>query len=312
MNKIIFCSALMLVYIMTSCQSGLSGDFEMQTRQDSLSYAYGVSAITGGAQAMKTLGITMNVDEYRKGYEFAQANGKDYDYKDEMNPLRNLGRELQMRQGKAFTDEDGPTTSIDSFSYAYGIFNSSTYVSCGYEVNIDATCQGMTDAYAGTAKLGDDQVLKLAQAFNQDLSTAMRAEDAKAGEQNLAEGQAFLAENKTKPGVMTTASGLQYKVLKKGTGAVTPSATDEVTVHYAGRLIDGTPFDSSTDGDPITYPVNGFVAGWIEALQLMNVGDKFELYVPSELAYGARQQGPVIGPNSTLIFEMELLGINKK
>jgi len=285
MNKIIFCTLMMLVYLLASCQSGLSGgDFEIKTRQDSLSYAYGVSAITGGAQAMKSLGITMNIDEYKKGYEFAQAQGKDYDSTPNMKALSDLSRELQMRQGKPFTDADMPTTNIDSFSYAYGIYNSSTYVSCDFEVNIDATCAGMADAYAGSAKLGDDQALQLAQAFNQELSMAMQAEAGKAAEKNLAEGKAFLEENKTKDGVITTASGLQYKVLKKGTGTVYPKATDRVSVNYAGRLIDGTHFDGDMDGAPITHNVNGFVDGWIEALQLMQVGDRFELYVPSELA----------------------------
>jgi len=128
------------------------------------------------------------------------------------------------------------------------------------------------------------------------------------GEKNVKEGEAFLAANAKKDGVKTTASGLQYKVIKAGTGA-TPKASDEVKVHYHGTLIDGTVFDSSVQrGEPISFPLNGVIAGWTEGLQLMKVGDKFQFAIPSALAYGEQGSGP-IGPNSTLIFEVELLGI---
>jgi len=126
-----------------------------------------------------------------------------------------------------------------------------------------------------------------------------------------AAGEAFLAANAKQPGVLTTASGLQYKVLKSGTGA-SPKATDTVKVDYEGRLIDGTIFDSSIQrGQPATFPVNGVIPGWVEALQLMKVGDKWQLFVPAGLAYGAQSPGPTIPPNSTLIFQVELLDIVK-
>ena len=124
------------------------------------------------------------------------------------------------------------------------------------------------------------------------------------------EGVAYLAENARKEGVVTTESGLQYEVLTKGSG-VSPTAEDSVTVHYTGTLIDGTVFDSSVDrGEPATFGVTQVIAGWTEALQLMSVGDKLRLVIPSDLAYGLRGAGPSIGPNSTLIFEVELLNIN--
>lgn len=126
----------------------------------------------------------------------------------------------------------------------------------------------------------------------------------------LTAGQAFLAQNAQEPGVMTTASGLQYKVITEGSGA-RPTATDTVTVHYRGTLIDGTEFDSSySRGEPISFPLNGVIAGWTEGLQLMTVGSKYMLYIPSELGYGAQGAGAAIPPNSTLIFEVELLAIN--
>jgi len=129
------------------------------------------------------------------------------------------------------------------------------------------------------------------------------------GDKNLKAGDEFLAKNKSKKGVFTTASGLQYEILKEGDGA-SPKATDMVKVHYAGTLLDGTEFDSSYKREqPTTFPCNRVIAGWTEALQLMKVGGKYKLYIPSKLAYGERGAGARIGPNSTLIFEVELLGI---
>src|SRR5438309_9145950 len=133
-----------------------------------------------------------------------------------------------------------------------------------------------------------------------------------AGENNKKEGEAFLAANKSKPGVVTLPSGLQYKIVKPGTGPK-PAATDTVVANYRGTLINGTEFDSSYKrGEPLTIPVSGVIKGWTEALQLMPVGSKWELYIPSDLAYGARGAGADIGPNSTLIFEIELLSIQGK
>jgi len=133
-----------------------------------------------------------------------------------------------------------------------------------------------------------------------------------AGEANQKEGEAFLAANKSKPGVVTLPSGLQYKILKEGTGPK-PTATDSVVCNYQGTLINGTEFDNSYKrGEPATFPVNGVIKGWTEALQLMPVGSKWQLFVPADLAYGPRGAGADIGPNSTLIFEVELLSIKAK
>jgi FKBP-type peptidyl-prolyl cis-trans isomerase FkpA len=128
-------------------------------------------------------------------------------------------------------------------------------------------------------------------------------------EEKKAESAAFLAENGKKPNIVTTPSGLQYEVLQKGTGTVSPSASDNVTVHYRGSTIDGKEFDSSySRGEPITFPLNGVIAGWTEGVQLMKEGDKFRLYIPAELAYGERGAGP-IGPNEALVFDVELIKI---
>lgn len=131
-----------------------------------------------------------------------------------------------------------------------------------------------------------------------------------AAEENAKAGKEFLAKNKKKEGITTTESGLQYEVLKKGKGTDKPKPKDTVTTHYHGTLIDGTVFDSSVDrGEPVSFPVNGVIKGWTEALQLMSVGDKYKLYIPSELAYGNRGAGEKIGPGAALVFEVELLEI---
>ena len=131
------------------------------------------------------------------------------------------------------------------------------------------------------------------------------------GEENLKKGQAFLEANKSKDGVKTTASGLQYIVMKEGAGAK-PTLNDKVTTHYHGTLIDGTVFDSSVErGQPASFPVSGVIPGWTEALQMMTVGSKYKLFVPANLGYGERGAGGKIGPNSVLIFEVELISIDK-
>jgi FKBP-type peptidyl-prolyl cis-trans isomerase FkpA len=129
-------------------------------------------------------------------------------------------------------------------------------------------------------------------------------------EENKAAGTAFLAENAKKPNIITTASGLQYEVLTPGTGTVSPKATDNVTVHYKGTTIDGNEFDSSySRGEPATFPLNRVIAGWTEGVQLMKEGAKYRFFIPSELAYGEQGAGRAIGPNSTLIFDVELIKI---
>jgi FKBP-type peptidyl-prolyl cis-trans isomerase FkpA len=153
-----------------------------------------------------------------------------------------------------------------------------------------------------------EEALQVRQAYMQQMQAKRVTEQKAAAEKNKTEGTAFLAKNKSKSGVKSTASGLQYEVEKEGTGPK-PKATDTVKVNYLGTKIDGTKFDSSYDrGQPATFPLNGVIKGWSEGLQLMPVGSKYKLYVPADLAYGENAPGP-IGPNATLIFEVELLGI---
>src|SRR4026209_2567288 len=170
------------------------------------------------------------------------------------------------------------------------------------DINPDILAAGIKDAIAGKPQLTTDQVKDIMAQFEKDMEQKQK----QLGEKNKTEGDKYLEDNKKKPGVKTTASGLQYKVEKEGTGAQ-PKATDMVTVNYRGTLIDGTEFDSSYKrGQPATFPVNGVIKGWTEALQLMKVGSKYQLFIPSDLAYGERSVSPDLAANSTLIFEVEL------
>src|SRR6184192_4504129 len=198
----------------------------------------------------------------------------------------------------------------DKVSYSIGMnigFNLSRQK---VDINPDILAAGIKDSIAGKPQLTQDQVKDVMAQFEKDMEQKQK----QAGEKNKTEGAKFLEENKKKPGVKTTASGLEYKVEKEGSGPQ-PKPTDMVTVNYRGTLIDGTEFDSSYKrGQPATFPVTGVIKGWTEALQLMPVGSKWQLFVPSDLAYGDRGADPRsgIGPGATLIFDVELLSIQDK
>jgi FKBP-type peptidyl-prolyl cis-trans isomerase FklB len=197
----------------------------------------------------------------------------------------------------------------DKISYTLGI-NIGNNVKQLSDIDLDIFFKGIKDAFSGSKLLlSEEEMNRVMTAFQKDMA-AKQGENMKVqGDKNKKEGEAFLAENKKKEGVKSLASGLQYKVIKEGTGK-SPKATDKVSTHYQGTLIDGTEFDSSYKrGEPATFPVNGVIPGWTEALQLMKVGAKWQLFVPSKLAYGERGAGPKIGPNAVLIFTIELLAI---
>jgi len=197
-------------------------------------------------------------------------------------------------------------TALDSVSYAIGLNVAQFYKQQGID-NINTTCvqKGIADATAGKPALTEDQV-------NAAVGMYMQKIRSKKAEGNKAAGVAFLAANGKKPGVVTLPSGLQYQIITQGAGPI-PGINDKVKCHYHGTLIDGTVFDSSVDrGEPVEFPVGGVIKGWVEALQLMPVGSKWKLFIPSDLAYGDREAGPKIGPGSTLIFDVELLSIEKE
>ncbi len=196
------------------------------------------------------------------------------------------------------------THHLDQVSYCLGLSIASNLISSGVKtINAEAFNDAMTTVFKGEMpEITPDEANKILQEYFEKIQSEK-------GSRAKAAGEKFLAENKTKEGVVTLKSGLQYKVLKEGKGTQ-PKATDTVKCHYEGRLIDGSVFDSSIRrNEPAEFPVNGVIAGWVEALQLMHVGSKWQLYIPSDQAYGKRGAGAAIGPNETLIFEVELLDI---
>jgi FKBP-type peptidyl-prolyl cis-trans isomerase FklB len=201
-------------------------------------------------------------------------------------------------------------TDQDKVSYSIGLNIGRNFKAQGVDANPDIVAAGIRDMLKGNKPLlTEDEAIAVMSSFQKDLRAKQTARASEAGDKNKKEGEVFLAANKTKDGVKTTASGLQYKVVKQGTGKL-PKDTDTVKTHYRGTLIDGTEFDSSYKrNEPTTFPVNGVIKGWTEALQLMPVGSKWQLFIPSNLAYGERGAGQAIGPNATLIFDIELLDI---
>jgi FKBP-type peptidyl-prolyl cis-trans isomerase FklB len=197
-------------------------------------------------------------------------------------------------------------TKIDTVSYGIGTEIGSTLKSQGLDsINFEVLIKAIKAAAHG------DSLLVKKETSSMSVSNYLQQMKAEKMAKNKADGERFLAENKTKPGVVTLPDGLQYLVLKMGDGPK-PVVTDKVKTHYHGMLLDGTVFDSSVDrGQPVTFPLGNVIKGWTEALQLMPVGSKWRLFIPSELAYGDRQMGPKISPNSTLIFDVELISIEK-
>lgn len=285
MKKIgLFLAAASLASVtFVSCNISEAGTANLESDQDSLSYAYGVgygSHITTNILKGDSAGV--NYDAFLKGLKDGL---KDGDSTTTYYALGlNIGTTLKSDAEKGIMEDSALTMNLSIIKKAL-----------------------FTAIEKGELQMSEEQ----ASTF---LQTIVQQKQQEAMEKqfggNKKAGEDFLAKNKEKQGVVTTASGLQYEIIKEGKGAK-PSATDKVKVHYTGTLIDGTVFDSSVQrGEPAEFPVNAVIKGWTEALQLMPVGSKWKLYIPQELAYGERSQNP-IPPFSTLIFEVELLSIEK-
>jgi len=205
------------------------------------------------------------------------------------------------------------TTEKQKLSYAIGMTIGEGMKKDAPDIDTAIVMQALKDALAGgKLRMTDEEAKGVMNSFRAEMIKKKQAEELRLSETNKQAGEKFLAENKAREGVVTLPDGLQYKIIKQGTGPK-PTASDTVVTNYRGTLIDGTEFDSSYKrGQPATFPVGQVIKGWTEALQLMPVGSKWELYVPADLAYGQRSPGPEIGPNSTLIFDVELLSIENK
>lgn len=289
--NIILAIVIATAFTFTSCDSNKTSLPTLSSQIDSLNYAFGLANGKGikqyylAADSAKADSLKIKIASLLKGVKDG-LKGQDVDPK--YLEIAELGKNI----GTALNEQNKT-----------GLMGDSTL-----KVEIDLIKQGIINGLKGSTKQMNAQD---AQTY---LQTTMQALQAKKMESqygaNKAAGEKFLAENKNKPGVITTASGLQYEVIKKGTGAL-PTDTTKVKVHYHGTLIDGTVFDSSVDRkEPAVFGVNQVIKGWTEALKLMPVGSKYKLYIPQELAYSNQNQG-AIKPFSALIFEVELIGIEK-
>lgn len=277
--SVLLVAGLALMVVFSSCNRS---SVKMKTQIDSLNYAFGV--LNGPQVKMYSLGgdtTAKAVDAFIKGFE--KGAGSDDKYIAQYATGLNIGASLK-KQAKA------------------GLMGDSTM-----KMDIELIKAGLI---AGMKSKGLKMRPEMAEIFFRSTMQKLQAEKSKKTYgKNIEEGKKFLDENKKKPGVTTTADGLQYEVIKAGTGAK-PAATEQVKVNYKGTLINGTVFDSNEGKDPVTFGVSQVIKGWSEALQLMPVGSKWKIYVPQELAYGEREMG-AIKPFSTLIFEVELLSIEK-
>lgn len=201
-------------------------------------------------------------------------------------------------------------TKDEKISYALGLDIGTSFQRLPVDISLPAVFAAMEDVFGNNKpQLDQDEFQALMSEFQQNMQAEAQKLQGQMADKNLEEGKAFLEANKAADGVTVTDSGLQYVIVEEGNGSK-PASTDTVSVHYTGTLIDGTVFDSSVQrGEPATFPLNGVIPGWTEGLQTMAVGGKTRFFIPSDLAYGERGAGEVIGPNSTLIFDVELLDI---
>lgn len=214
--------------------------------------------------------------------------------------------------GLACTDMNGQVeikTKQDSLAYAIGLQWGKNLKTDDLILSTAVIKQGLEDSFKDAPKLTDEQIQTILTGLQQELQDKRMKKQQEASSENLKKAETFMAQNKSKDGIKTTASGLQYQVIKEGTGK-SPVASDKVKVHYHGTLTDGKVFDSSVQrGEPITFPLNGVIPGWTEGLQLMKEGGKVRFFIPPGLAYGAQGSG-AIGPNEVLIFDVDLIEVN--
>ncbi|MEL7251151.1 MAG: FKBP-type peptidyl-prolyl cis-trans isomerase [Bacteroidota bacterium] len=304
---------LAIVAMLASCggQGNLQGTSDLATEMDSISYSIG-NFLSG---QLTDLGITANPQEMGKGLAAVNADNAYMNAEETVQYMQNFQLMLQQRQGAPFTADDPSPFSADTLSYLIGADFARNMSDFDLSFSEAPFLQGAIDAGGDAESLVggmEDQMMQNLTMMIQEKQMAMQAEmqaqAAEKAEVYIAEGTAFIAEKAQEAGVQSTASGLHYKVVEAGSGAK-PGPTDQVTVHYEGRLIDGTVFDSSYErNEPTSFPLNRVIPGWTEGLQLMSPGAKYQFYIPQDLAYGLNSP-PDIPPGSTLIFDVELISV---
>ncbi|MEZ4930589.1 MAG: FKBP-type peptidyl-prolyl cis-trans isomerase [Saprospiraceae bacterium] len=310
-NLIFLFSAILLMAFCIACgggeneTGGSKNGAALVSEMDSMCYAIGTSF----SKSVSGQQLSLDGGQVAKGYMECKSGSS---YINEDNARQETGRLQQAYRMKQSTSPDGTVKDFDfdSLSYAIGSSYFLQLKSLGMELNDEALLQGIKDnLQEGGGLLDDLQVRSLLQRFRAISEKAQDEKNAVAAAENLAKGKAFMEEKAKEEGVKSTPSGLHYKVLKSAQGK-SPTAANTVSVHYEGRLIDGTVFDSSiARGQPIEFSLGGVIKGWTEGLQLMKVGEKFQFYIPADLAYGNRGSAPKIGPGETLIFDVELLDV---
>lgn len=285
----------------------MQGSSDLNSSIDSMSYALGSLF----ASQFEPQGIPVNAQQLGEGYAQGFDGTAYLDADGSKDFMMSFQTAMMTRQGAPFTEGEEIPFNIDTFSYCLGFDLQEQMEGFGIELNSATFLQGALDSNGESALLDKETVDLQVQALSAIVQENETAKALAAAGPNMEKGAAFIATKATEEGVQSTASGLHYKVIEAGSG-IGPEATDRVTVHYTGSLLDGTVFDSSVErGQPATFGLNEVIPGWTEGVQLMKPGAKYQFYIPYQLAYGERGYPPNIGPGETLIFDIELISVAK-